>query len=45
MKLQDQQLWLVLHAMYTLPVGHVVATNSLRYHQYADDTQLYTWHF
>jgi len=27
--------------MYISPVGNVVAAHNLRYHQYADDTQLY----
>ena len=28
-------------AMYISPISNIVAAHSLRYHQYADDTQLY----
>jgi len=35
-------LGLLLFAMYILPVGNMVAAHSRRYHQYVDDTQLYT---
>ena len=35
----------LLFTMYISPVGNVVPAHSLRYHQYAGDTQLYIWPF
>ena len=38
---QGSVLCPLLFTMYNSPVGNVAAAHSLRYHQFADDTQLY----
>jgi len=39
---QGSILGRLLFSLFTIPVGHLISTYSVSYHQYADVTQLYT---